>query len=623
MRRFSLLCWLILMIFFFVNFSSIALASEEFETVYNVRYEVDQQGVTHVSQEISLTNKLSNVYATRYALNLETSKIENVEAEDAKGPLNIQLEKQNKATTINLTFNDQVVGAGETLKFNLSYDAFDLATKNGQVWQINIPRLAETAQIDTYRLVLAVPKSFGEPAFITPNPVSQGSEKNFNLFYFNKEQLANTGGNAVFGRFQIFDFTLYYHLRNSEMFTAETDIALPPDTAYQQVFYKSIVPPPLNVRVDSDGNWLARFRLASKERLDIKASGKVKVFAQPQDYYLKPSRSVLNENLKADVYWETEDEEIKSRAKELANPREIYAYVIKSLEYDYSRVKENTERFGAKKALKKPHQAICTEFTDLFIALSRAAGIPAREINGYAYTTNERLRPLGLVADILHAWPEYWDQEKQVWVPVDPTWGDTTGGVDYFQKLDLSHFSFAIHGASSQMPFPAGSYKLENPIQKDIQVEFGQYETETAPQLKVIFDLPKRIFAGIEAQGKVKLENDGPGALYNLPIAVESDLNVSLSDQNLLVIPPFGSQELTLKLTNNDWLKTGPAILTLFVGEEKFVYDLRVDSLFWQQIVPITGGCLAGFVFFLAVYKIGYLFLQRRHRRRFDFKPKS
>ena len=56
------------------------------------------------------------------------------------------------------------------------------------------------------------------------------------------------------------------------------------------------------------------------------------------------------------------------------------------------------------------------EFTDLFVAIARAAGIPARESVGYAYTTNSRLRPLSLVTDVLHAWPEYYDADKKIWV---------------------------------------------------------------------------------------------------------------------------------------------------------------------------------------------------------------
>jgi len=82
------------------------------------------------------------------------------------------------------------------------------------------------------------------------------------------------------------------------------------------------------------------------------------------------------------------------------------------------------------------------EFTDTFITLVRALGIPAREINGYAYAQNDRLRPLGLEQDVLHSWPEYYDFASQTWQQVDPTWGNTTGGLDYFHKFDLDHFTF-------------------------------------------------------------------------------------------------------------------------------------------------------------------------------------
>ena len=93
------------------------------------------------------------------------------------------------------------------------------------------------------------------------------------------------------------------------------------------------------------------------------------------------------------------------------------------------------------------------EFTDLFITIARSAGIPAREVNGFAYTENPDIQPLSLVNDVLHAWPEYYDSEKGVWIPVDPTWGSTTGGVDYFSKLDLRHFTFVVHGKDSTKPY--------------------------------------------------------------------------------------------------------------------------------------------------------------------------
>ncbi len=402
---------------------------------------------------------------------------------------------------------------------------------------------------------------------------------------------------------------------NPETVIGETSIALPPDTAYQKVFYKTIEPPPLNVRVDPDGNWLAFYRLAGKEKLTVMAKGQVKIFAHPQEHFLLPNDSVLSSNLKPDNFWEVDNEEIQSQAKNFTTPQEIYNFVVKTLNYDYSRVGQGAERLGALDSLKRPNEAICTEFTDLFIALSRANGIPAREINGFAYTTNEKLRPLSLIADILHSWPEYWDKENQIWVPIDPTWGDTTGGIDYFSKLDLNHFAFVIHGQSSETPYPAGAYKLENLIQKDIQVTFGEYKAESSPQVVINSHLPQRIFAGLETPGQLTIKNFGSSALYQLPIKISSNfVRADYSPNELAVLPPFASQKIEVKLINQSWLMSGNATLTVLAGKEKLDYNIKVDSIIWHQVLPIVGGCFVGIIFFFVTYKAGRLLIQKLRR---------
>src|SRR5581483_5024862 len=91
-----------------------------------------------------------------------------------------------------------------------------------------------------------------------------------------------------------------------------------------------------------------------------------------------------------------------------------------------------------------------------------------------AYTQNTTQRPLSLLKDILHAWPEYYDDKKMTWIMVDPTWGNTTGGVDYFNLLDFDHFVFTIDGQSSVNPLPAGAYKnSEQKNKKDVSVTFN------------------------------------------------------------------------------------------------------------------------------------------------------
>lgn len=575
----------------FLLFPIPAFASAEFETSYQVRYQVNPSGITQVSQDISLTNKLSNVYATQYTLNFESTKITNIRASDESGTLKVDTTRTEDSTQITLKFNQQVVGTGKTLKFNISYDALDLVSRTGQVWEIVVPKLANADEIDNYQLLLAVPSNFGSPAYVSPDPVSTSQEGNFQVYQFTKNQVAQAGVRAAFGEFQVFDFILNYQLKNDGLMTAKTEISLPPDTAFQKVYYQSLEPKPDNVRVDEDGNWLASYFLSGNQRLNIEAVGKVKVLSQPQKDFPQPEPATLQKNLKEQEYWPVYHSLIQERVTELGTAEEVYDFVVDYLSYDFERVKEGVERQGALTALERPEQAICMEFTDLFITLSRAIGIPAREINGYAYTANPKLRPLSLVADVLHSWPEYWDDERKVWLPVDPTWEKTTGGVDYFHKTDLNHFAFTIHGADSQKPAPAGSYRVDEGGGKSIQVSFGKFENIPQSKIRVEFDISKYILAGFKNEGEIIIYNLGPTAIYNLPTRIVGEnLGVTvIADDKITIIPPFGKQQIPLEISSDDWLKIGEGRITIFLDSQEFSYKVKIQSLIWQGVLPLIG----------------------------------
>lgn len=588
--RIFLFIFILFLISYFLSPIS-TLASAEFETSYQVRYQVNPNGTAQVSQDISLTNKLSNVYATQYTLYFESTKITNIKASDNQGPLEVETSRTESTTQIKLKFKEEVVGTGKTLNFNLSYDALDLVFKTGQVWEITVPKLASATDIDNYQLELLVPANFGSLAYISPNPISTSQEGNFQVYHFTKNQIAQAGVRAAFGQFQVFDFILDYQLQNEHLTSIKTEIALPPDTAFQKVYYQSLEPKPDNVRVDEDGNWLARYTLSGNQKLNIQAIGKVKVFSQPQKDFLHPDPTTLQKNLREQEYWPVYHSLIQEKAMNLKSVEEVYNFVINHLSYDFERVKQGVERQGALVALEKPEQAICMEFTDLFITLSRAIGVPAREINGYAYTTNPKLRPLSLVADVLHSWPEYWDYEKKVWVPVDPTWEKTTGGVDYFNKTDLNHFVFAIHGVDSQLPAPAGSYRTEESGGKSIQVSFGKFEGLPESKVEVEFAMPKIILGGLKNKADIAIHNLGPTAVYNLPTQITGEnLGVSVvSDENSTIIPPFGKQQITVEIMSDDWLKIGQGKISVFLNSQEFSQTIRIHSLIWQGILPIIG----------------------------------
>jgi len=572
MKRFCLVCLLIVFLFT----PQTTRANENFQISQNLHYQVQESGRLTVTQKISLTNKLADIYATQYSLSLQEVKIANVRAHDDGGVIQPEVNRADRVTTIKLNFNQPVVGKGKTLNFTLQYEAANLVQKNGQIWEINIPKLSAENQPDHYQMSLAVPQSFGRLAMLRPQPLNQETKDGLRLYYFSKEQMTASGINANFGEFQIFDFILTYHLDNPTNSKINTEIALPPDTAFQQVLYQQLRPLPLAVRLDSDGNWLAQYQLKAHEKININALGQARVFSQPQKNFWLPDPEAIKNNLSPQPAWPADHPLIQSKARELKTSRAIYSFVVNHLRYNLSRVHDDAQRLGALEALQNPDQAICTEFTDLFIALCRAAGIPAREINGFAYTTNPELQPLNMVSDILHAWPEYWDEAGKVWVPVDPTWGKTTGGIDYFSKTDMNHFAFAIHGQEDGFPYPAGSYKASEAPSKDVQIVFGQKLIEADSQVTVHFDLPHAI----------TVENTGRNALYHLTPQIQSEtLNITSPNKNITALLPFGKQKVDLEIKSLAALNFQSNLVTVTINGQQFSQMVNLYSFPWQMAV--------------------------------------
>lgn len=472
---------------------SLALADENFNVDTTVTYEVADSGKTLVTHDITLENAFSTLYATSYTLQLENIDVQNIKAYEfnQKGErVDLEVAETEDSDKVNaaITFKEAVVGKGSRRHFFVTYENSSFVVRTGEVWEVTIPKLADASSFRNYTAILKVPTSLGQEAYLSPNPVGSTSDSGNNVYTFDKNSLTKTGVTAGFGQFQVFTFTLNYHLENPLAISTETGIAVPPDTSFQKIYIHSINPQPSNVIVDPDGNYIANFKLSSRQRVDVVVSGEVQIFSS-QRPFPKPTEEVLANNLKETTFWQVNDSKIKELALKLKTPKEIYNFVTTTLKYDYERVAPNEQRMGAVSALANPDQAICMEFTDLFIAIARAAGIPAREINGYAYTENPQIQPLSLVADVLHSWPEYYDKEKGAWIPIDPTWGSTTGGVDFFDKLDLRHFTFVIHGADDTKPYAPGSYKLGSNPQKDVYVSFGKLSSQTTsfPEISASF----------------------------------------------------------------------------------------------------------------------------------------
>jgi transglutaminase-like putative cysteine protease len=136
--------------------------------------------------------------------------------------------------------------------------------------------------------------------------------------------------------------------------------------------------------------------------------------------------------LDAEPLLETKSPEIVALARRLRGPEpdpRVVAERINRWVYD-SLAKEINVGVPSALGTLRARVGDCNEHTQLYVALARAAGIPARVAAGLAYLDGKFY---------YHAWPEVWLER---WVAVDPTFGQF--------PADASHLRFTVGGLGRQ-----------------------------------------------------------------------------------------------------------------------------------------------------------------------------
>jgi len=274
------------------------------------------------------------------------------------------------------------------------------------------------------------------------------------------------------------------------------------------------------------------------------------------------SSEKLNRYLSPEKYWTAPVE----NASSLTSAKEIYEYVVQTLSYDDTRISKDLTRMGALWALKNPEKAVCMEYTDVFIALSRATGIPAREAIGYGVERSGSLQPVSFFGDLLHAWPEYYDRAREIWHPIDPTWGDTAN-LDYFSSLDMNHITLVYHGKETNVPLPPGVYKT-NESTKDVYVKPA---AQTPPdEGEIVASLPDNLIIALQKDNTVPLtvRSMANSVRYNVPISISDQKGTVLLKTTVAAIPPRGTIVVQehLRLQNS------------VVGMKQGLLEIRVDG---------------------------------------------
>jgi transglutaminase-like putative cysteine protease len=600
----------------FVTFVPPALADTNFQIALKTTYRVEEQGTTRVVHQFTIKNTQPLYAISQYGLKISSTAINQVIVNQNGKTIPAEVVTTDNQTSIGINFPEKIVGQDKTQVFTISYEDPNAAIISGKVLEVAVPRLHNFSEYTDYQVELITPASFGSPSRVTPaNYTTRASQQQVTTTFnkLNGESIV-----ALFGKEQVFEMNLRYNLENPYNGPRLTQVAFPPDTAYQKIFFHSLEPKPKTIELDDDGNWIATYLLAPNAVTTVELQAQAHVTLEPNSTILYPQPT--DKLLASREFWDTHDQQVKEIAENFSSARDVYDYVVSTLSYNYNRLDTNIARLGAVTALQSPDQALCQEFTDTFITLSRATGIPSRRITGYAHTENSVLRPLSFVEDVLHAWPEYYDETQQRWIPIDPTWDHTSGGINYFDQFDLNHIVFAINGVSSDKPYPAGSYKTADQLSKDVDITFGNQVTTATLDIS-LQPKPLQLFNSavtLPVTNSILVTNNTGQAFYNVQFQINpnNQLNnqvVKLASPDIITIDallPFQQTSIPVKAQGNQPFNTSSAEIIVNYADQTQNLTINTYPQAWNflvgpellitvgvclLIIAITTGCLLVF----------------------------
>ena len=190
---------------------------------------------------------------------------------------------------------------------------------------------------------------------------------------------------------------------------------------------------------------------------------------------------------------------------------------------------------------------------------------------------------------------------------VDPTWGSTTGGVDYFNTLDFDHFAFVIKGKDSSYPVPAGGYKLsqdQNLI--DVNVSIGDNFNPNVVLLPNIA-LQSEAMAGFPIDLSIKVQNLGNSISTNQNLT-ESTAYLTPTQQTIYFqkIPPYGFVQIPIAFDKTSFLTNRTDTVKITIGNTVYSQGIRILPIVLNQWVLLGG------VIFLAISIISIIIARSR-----------
>ena len=236
------------------------------------------------------------------------------------------------------------------------------------------------------------------------------------------------------GKKQELEYT--HQIRNygpGELTSLDIYIALPHDLPFQKILDTLVFDPqPIDFPSDQWDQKVAHFHFAnvpSGEFVTVSMTARAELYKTR--FFIFPEKTGTLKDIPDDIkakylgdgskYW-IEDEYIQETAKKVVGDetncywiaRKLFNHVIDKLEYELA------GGWNVAPTILKRGNGSCSEYSFVYIALCRAAGLPTRYAGSVVIRGDDASSD-----DVFHRWVEVY-LPNYGWVPIDPSGGDET-----------------------------------------------------------------------------------------------------------------------------------------------------------------------------------------------------
>ena len=266
--------------------------------------------------------------------------------------------------------------------------------------------------------------------------------------------------------------------------------------------------------------------------------------------YTEPSTNIDSDN-----------EAIIKKASELVEGEDDLFFVVgdigiwieENIEYDLNTLTAEANQKASWVLDNK--EGVCDEITNLFIAMLRSLGIPARYASGLAYTNYLDKNDFGT-----HAWAEVYFPSYG-WVNYDLTYNQ-------FSYIDTSHIKLkeSIDSTESTTKYEWEGYKVNvRTSGLEIDAELIDYTEDEKSEIQMeSYPLKEEVGFGSYNLIKTKITNDMPYYIVKTLYISKSDkFDVVGEEKQHVILEPYGSKEVNwiIKLSrdlDNKYIYTFP-----------------------------------------------------------------